>query len=241
MDDRRRRVERQPAVEPAHLPVAPGVAAPARGWESAWRRARRRRPGPERRVVVAAGRDEGQELGVPHRCRVDLERRDAHRPRRLLVVEREAALAGARGRARRRRRRCAGGRAPAATAGRDRSAPASRAWRAARRTLRRACPRGRARGGGSSSRRRRPRSRGMASMQASSWRREPLRQLGARRQRDAPALAVGEPGRIEDRVGAGDRGGFAAATKPSAPATCGPRRIQNSANQARWPSSQATG
>ena len=33
----------------------------------------------------------------------------------------------------------------------------------------------------------------------------------------------------------------AAATKPSPPRTCGPRRIQNSANQARWPSSQAIG
>src|SRR6185369_15647895 len=63
MDHRQRRVQRRPAVEPALLPLAPRRAAPAR------RRAGRqfaapalRLGGPQRRLGIATGLDEAQEL-----------------------------------------------------------------------------------------------------------------------------------------------------------------------------------
>ncbi len=114
--------------------------------------------GPEVGVVVAAGFDEAEVIAVGHRRRVDLERSDEHAFGRLLVVEREAARRRRRGRGRaRRRRRRAARLQEAERAIRSRAAPARRASRAATRTPRRACLRGRARDGGSSSPRRRPR------------------------------------------------------------------------------------
>jgi hypothetical protein len=62
--------------------------------------------------------------------------------------------------------------------------------------------------------------------------------------RDGSATRQRSPcaSRAESKVASGPAiaAGRAAAAKPSAPSRCGPRRIQNSANQARWPSSHAT-
>src|SRR6185295_5027866 len=80
-----------------------------------------------------------------------------------------------------------------------------------------------------------------ASMHAASWasRRaiSSLRDGSAIRQRSACAS------RAESKTASGPAivGGRAASTKPSGLRRCGPRRIQNSANQAMWPSSHATG
>ena len=247
MDHRRVGVERQPAVEPARLPVAAAGAAPARGMRSAPARARQRagRAGPERRR--RRSRRLRRSAGT-RRCVTGVASisngASAHRQRRQLVVEREAAAPSARGRVRAsppaiRERLAPRQRPAAASAGRRRPAerraqPGERLavhvlveQREAVEVVRGvvvAVARDRVEAGVELRR------RGVAASSARDG-------SGAR-----PALGVGEPRRVEDRVGPGDARRLARrATKPSASSACGPRRIQNSANQARWPSSQATG
>ena len=196
-------------------------------------------PGQSVGVVVAAGLDEARNSAL--RSGVASISNGARRTAigRLLVVEGEAARVGARGRARARRRRSRAARAPAATARPGPPAPASRASRAARRTPRRACPRGRARGGGSSSRA----SSSVVARDGVDAGVE-LARRGARAARRATAArrASGRRARAgpSRRSRRGRRSSAAAPRRRSRRrrARCGPRRIQNSANQARWPSSQ---
>ena len=173
---------------------------------------------------------------------VDLERRQAHATAGQLVVEREAG----------RRRRAAedelaagdlaaAGRRAGRASPRDRPGPAGPASPATRRRPRRACLRGTARGDGSSARRR---LRRRAGSRRGRRRAAPRGSRPARRGR-AAARSSGRHGPAgpnrRSRPGPAMRGGRAASTKPEASSACGPRRIQNSANQARWPSSQAIG